>query len=419
MIGVDIVKVSRIADLKNKEKFLEKVFTKSELSYIAKKKNRDETIAGFFAAKEAISKVFGTGIGKISFYDMEIFHDTLGKPYVELTEEGQKKLYKLGLSQIELSISHEKDFAIATAIGVSREYKNRGKLFYQADMAMSLLKRDRYGHKGNYGKVCIIGGSEGMLGSIYMSGLAAFRAGSGLVYNMVPREISNVLQIKAVEQIVISIEDEGKSHFSKASINSIIKRINDFDAIAIGPGMGRHTDNLKIIEAVLEKFKGHLVIDADGLNALALDKSILLKAKNRPILTPHLKEFERLVDRPIKDIIKNKKEIAQNFARKYNCILLVKGPDTLITDGSVYYLNNTGNPGMATAGSGDILTGIIASFLGQGYNDLLSARLGAYIHGLSGDLTREEFGETGMIASDMIVNISKAIKALQEMNDEL
>lgn len=419
MLGVDIVKVSRITNLKSKEKFLEKVFTKGELSYIEKKKNKDETIAGFFAAKEAISKVFGTGIGKISFYDMEIFHDDLGKPKVELTEAGQKKLYKLGLSQIELSISHEKDFAIATAIGVSREYKNRGKFFYQADMAMSLLKRDRYGHKGNYGKICIIGGSEGMLGSVYMSGLAAFRTGSGLVYNMVPRGISDLLQIKAIEQIVISIEDEGKKHFSKASINPMIKRVNDFDALAIGPGMGRHPDNLKIIDAVLESFKGHLVIDADGLNALALDKSVLLKAQKRPILTPHLKEFERLVDRPIKEIIKNKKEIAQNFARKYNCILLVKGADTLITDGSVYYLNNTGNPGMATAGSGDILTGIIASFLGQGYNDLLSARLGAYIHGLSGDLTREEFGEAGMIASDMIVNISKAIKALQEINDEL
>lgn len=419
MVGVDIVKIDRIDNLESKDHFIQRVFSKKEREYIEKREYSSQTIAGMFAAKEAILKVFGTGFGEISFNDIEILHDDKGKPIVRLSEKAKEYLKKGGLGNITVSISHENEYAIATATGENKKYKKRKDIKYQADLAMSILKRDKYGHKGNYGKVGIIGGSTGMVGSVYLSSSASFRTGSGLVYLLVPKSIKDVLQIKCVEQIVIPIEDDNTGHFTENSIDDLLREIKKLDAIAVGPGMGSNDANVKILRAILKNVDKPMVIDADGLNRISKDISMLDNKKVKPIFTPHEVEMARLIKSNALNVKNNRVEIAQKFAKEKDVILLLKGYETIITDGRIYYFNASGNPGMATAGSGDILTGIILSFIGQNYQEFLSARLGAYVHGLAGDISKEKYGEAGMIASDMLVNIAKAMKLLMEISDEL
>ena len=420
MLGIDIVKVDRIGKLNSRDNFIKKIFSNDEKKYLEKKNYSNETIAGMFACKEAVLKVLGVGIGSINFSEIEILHEESGKPYVRLSEKAKKILRNKSLSEnLEISISHEREFRIGVCIGKYKIENIEDELTFQYDLAMSILKRDKAAHKGNYGKVGIIGGKKGMTGSVFLSSLAALRTGSGLVYLLVPESISEILEMKCVEQIILPIEDQGKGFFIKESLVPLLKEIKTLDAIAIGPGMGTYKDNVYILKELLSKVDIPIVVDADGLNRIAKDLSILKNRKSKIIITPHEQEFARLCNTTARDIRNNRLKYSQDFAKKYNIIVLLKGHETIVTDGELIYINNTGNPSMATAGSGDVLTGSILSFLGQGYNPLLAARLGAYIHGLSGDISKNILGENGVIASDIAFNITRAMKYLEEKKNEL
>lgn len=417
--GVDIIKISRIESLiKEKgDKFLKRIFTEEEIKYIQSKNISPQTIAGLFAVKEAISKSLGTGIGKVNFKDIEIFHDVKGKPYVKLYGEGLEISRSLGMDKFHISISHEDEYAVALAIIEGKGVKNEIKV---PEGIKSLLpRREKNSHKGSFGRVGIIAGSTGMTGASYLSTMAALRTGSGLVYAIVPRGIEDIISIKLVEAIIKPVEDDGTSHFTKNSYNDIKKIIKDMDVIALGPGIGVDEERIGLVKQILLNFDGPIVLDADGINCLSKAEvsSILLNRKAKTVITPHLGELSRILNFSIKEVQENLTEYSKLLSGKYNIITVVKGANTIVVDGNEeIYINSTGNPGMATAGSGDILTGIISSLIGQGIDPYEAAVLGVYCHGLAGDLAKKDKGEYGMISRDILDNIPYSIKNVEKNN---
>lgn len=410
--GVDIVKVSRIEKLmdKHRDAFLNKVFRKEEIQYIESKKYNPQTVAGLFAAKEAISKLLGSGIGKVNFKHMEISHDESGKPHVLLHDLGDDILKVLKVNNIEVSISHERDYAIAYAIG---ESLNESRNIHVPDRIRSILpKRKKDSHKGTYGKVGVIAGKKGMTGAAYLATMAALRTGSGLVYAIVPDSISEILSIKLIEAIVKPVDDRQKGHFVADSLKEIVEIIKDMDVIAIGPGIGVNQETVQVVKNILLNYEKTVVLDADGLNCLAeIGLDILYRRRGDTIITPHPGEMSSLTGVNTGEIQKKRIEYSTELSNRYNITVVLKGSGTIvISPNEEVYINTTGNPGMATAGSGDVLTGIITSLVGQNISTYESAVLGVYLHGLAGDLAKTEKGEYGMIARDILNNIPNSIK---------
>ncbi|WP_207289594.1 NAD(P)H-hydrate dehydratase [Senegalia massiliensis] len=407
-VGIDIVKIHRIEDIldKKRDSFLNKIFTTEEKQYIKEKKYSPQTIAGLFSAKESISKAIGTGIGKVSFKDIEISHDKFGKPIVIINE----KVKSFGISKIDLTITHEIDYAVSFA---KVNFKINDNIIEIPEELKGLLtKRNPESHKGDYGKVLIIGGSRGMTGSVTLSSKSAMRTGSGLVYTMVPEYLETIMSIKLTEEIVKIAKDNGKGYFIKKSLEEILNNTKDKDVLAIGPGMGTFEDNIYLLREIIKNINIPLVIDADGLNSLSTDIDILKNKKNSIVITPHLGEMARLLDKSIKEIENNRVYYAKHISNKYNIVTVLKGSNTIVSYKDEIYINNSGNPGMAKAGSGDVLTGIIISLIGQGLEPFNAAKLAVYIHGLAGDFARDKKGEHSMIASDIVDSIGDAINFL-------
>ena len=417
--GVDIVKVSRIKDLVSKKQysFLNKIFTEYEMDYIEGKNNNVRTISGIFASKEAISKVLGAGIGKVNWKDIEIFHSPKGKPIVRLYAEGLRLCKKLGINSIHLSISHENEYAIAFAVGEGEKYK---KPISIPDSVKGLLpKRDKDSHKGTFGRVGIMAGSTGMTGAAYLSTMAALRAGSGLVYSIAPKGIGEILSIKLIEAIIKPVEDDNTGCFTLNSFGEIKRIIEDLDVLAIGPGIGVDEQRMELVEKILLGYKKPVILDADGINCVSRGNlDIFLNRKGVTIITPHLGELSRLLKVDIKEIQKNPLKYSKYASNKYNIIVVLKGANTIVSNSNgETYINTSGNPGMATAGSGDVLTGIIASLVGQGVKPYEAAMLGVYFHGLAGDLAKSDKGEYGMIARDILDNIPYALCQTEDPYD--
>ncbi len=256
--------------------------------------------------------------------------------------------------------------------------------------------RYKTGHKGTFGKVLVIAGSLGFEGAALLTGESSLKTGSGLVKLMVFENIYETVSSN-VRELITDI----------LTIDNIEKNIKDYNVIVIGPGLGQGEVQKEIVSYLLKNANCPIVIDADGLNNLKLTD--LKDVKNDIILTPHPGEFSRLINKSISEIQSNRIKLTKEFAKEYNVNLLLKGASTLIVDkkGKVT-INTTGNNGMATAGSGDVLTGIIASLAGQGLELYQSGVLGAYLHGLAGDLAKNDLGDYSLLASDIINNISPA-----------
>lgn len=244
---------------------------------------------------------------------------------------------------------------------------------------------------------------------------AAMRSGAGLVTLGIPQSLGSALiKIKAKEVMLLPLPETKEKTVSATAYKKIIGFAKICDVFVVGPGL---TQN-KSTQALARRFAAHInkpmVIDADGLNALVGHLNILPSTKNRQlitILTPHPGEMARLLGIKINEVQKNRKNIAKKFAKDYKVTLVLKGHNTLVADDKGnFYINKTGNPGMSTAGSGDVLTGMIAAFLGQGLDAFSSAKYAAYLHGLAGDLAAKEKTQIGMIASDIIDKIPEAIK---------
>ena len=387
-IGIDIVENARIKEVysKHDDKFLEKMFTKLEIDYIKSRNNSIETISGLFSAKESVAKALGKGFGPdVNFHDIEIRHEESGAPYA---------IYK-GM-KMSISISNEKDYSISIAISDS------GVNFVIPDEIINIvIPRDKYGHKGTFGKTMVIAGSLGMLGAGYLSSNAALKSGCGLVYHYVPDEILDAMSLKQVEVIVKRYTD-------------LMNDYENMDSILVGPGIGigkaNYNKNLAMLKEIIKTDK-KVLIDADGLTILAENMDLLEESNADIIMTPHFGEFQRLMGRTIskdEDLL----DISINFAKENSCVLVQKGHNTIVTNGSEFYVNHTGNSGMATAGSGDVLSGIISGLLAQGYETFEAAKLGVYIHGLSGDIAAEKKSEHSMVASDILECLGQAFKLI-------
>ncbi|MCY6957538.1 NAD(P)H-hydrate dehydratase [Clostridium brassicae] len=241
-------------------------------------------------------------------------------------------------------------------------------------------KRRIYDHKGSFGRVNIIAGSNGLTGAAYITTQAAVRSGSGLVTLCCMENIQHTMSIKLTEAMTVSYKDS-------KSLNDLLKKS---DVIAIGPGMGNSEATFKTLSNVLDIAECPLVIDADGINVLNGKLSLLKNTKCKIVLTPHFGEMSRLTGKSIEEIKKNRIEISKKFAEEYGVVLLLKGYNTIITDGKRLLVNPTGNSAMASGGMGDCLTGIIASLIGQGLEPFQATYVGAYIHGYCGDKLSEK-----------------------------
>lgn len=273
------------------------------------------------------------------------------------------------------------------------------------DVLVILPDRDKNAHKGDFGKILLLCGSRGYTGAAYLTAVGALRSGAGLVYLGVPESIYAIEAVKLNEAIVFPLPDEG-GKLSAAALQEIRKLISKMDAVLIGCGLGQSEGTMAVLEAVLREFIGPVVVDADGINLLAGHMDILRERHAPTILTPHAGEFARIGGDSTADRVTE----TRRFAREYACILLLKGHETVISDGEETYVNQTGNPGMAVGGSGDLLSGIIVSLLGQGIEPLKAAACGAWLHGKAGDLCAETIGQYGMLPTDMVEVLPRLLK---------
>ena len=257
-------------------------------------------------------------------------------------------------------------------------------------------------HKGIQGHALLIGGSYGKMGSITLSSKAAIKTGCGLVTAFIPKCGCEIMQITIPEVMVVT--DKMKKFISNIIFDIVPK------AIGIGPGLGQEMATQKALHEFLKSNKVPLVIDADALNILSINKNWLTLLPEKTIITPHLKELERLIGKWNSDQEKIQK--TTDFSEKYKLIIVMKGAPTMIIDGQNCYENSTGNAALATAGSGDVLTGIITSLLAQSYEPLDAAIIGVYLHGLTADIALPKTGFQSFIASDIIANIGNAFLTL-------
>lgn len=275
-----------------------------------------------------------------------------------------------------------------------------------------LLRRQPNVHKNTFGHVLILAGSQRMLGAAALTGLAAMRCGAGLVSIGIPQSLNAVLQKKISNVIMtLPLKETRNQSLTFSAYGQIKKSFSSYNALAIGPGLSRHPGTQKLISKIIAASPVPLIIDADAINALSGNLQTLLKTKTLKILTPHSGEMSRLIQKSKDFIEHNREETAHAFAEEYHCVLLLKGAKTVVAaPGKKIYTNTTGNAGMATAGSGDVLTGMIAAFVAQGISGFEAARWGAYLHGKAGDLAAQAKTRLSLIASDIIDYIPKAVR---------
>jgi len=289
------------------------------------------------------------------------------------------------------------------------------ELTEKRSLMKSFEKRQKDSHKGTYGHLFIIAGSVGKTGAAVMAAKAALKTGAGLVTVGTPQSCLPMVARGSVELMTEPLAETEEKTISAEALPRALALIKGKDALLIGPGISSQSSTAGFFAKLIPEVKLPLVIDADGLNILSLKPELLKRLPKTAILTPHPGEFARLVGLPLRDVIKRKLELAPAFAQKHGVLLVLKGYRTLVCapDGRTF-VNPTGNPGMATGGSGDVLSGMIASFLMQDKEALQAALAAVYLHGLSGDLAAEKIGERALVASDLIRFLPAALKALED-----
>jgi NAD(P)H-hydrate epimerase len=274
-------------------------------------------------------------------------------------------------------------------------------------------KRQEDTHKGDYGRVLVIAGSLGMSGAAYLCSQAAMISGCGLVELAAPKSINTILETKTTEVITYPQEETKEGTLNIKAFDSLMQLSQKADIVAIGCGLKNHTQVKNLVKKLIKNLDLPLVIDADAINSIADNVSLLKEAKRDIIITPHPGEMARLIKANTNAVQSERIKLAKRFSLKYNVITVLKGHQTVVVDKvGDEYVNTTGNPGMATAGAGDVLTGMIASFIAQGLKPFGAAKLGVYLHGLSGDIAASRKGQVSLIASDILECIPKAIEKI-------
>ena len=305
-----------------------------------------------------------------------------------------------------------------------RDKKIKVNLITKEEISSYLKPRKPDTHKGTYGHLLVIAGSVGMTGAATLTSQAAslcfgaLRSGVGLVTLAIPESLNEIMEVKLTEGMTLPLPETKKKTLSLLAEKKIIEFSKKANALALGPGLSTNKETQQLVRNLIGKISYPMVIDADALNALAGHLSILrsrIQDLGSRIITPHPGEMARLIGKKAKEVQENRIKIAGDFARKYKVIVILKGAGTVISDpeGNIY-INPTGNPGMASAGVGDVLTGMIGSFLAQRREPLEAAKTGVYLHGLAGDLAAQEKGEESLIASDLLKKLPQVFKQMKK-----
>ncbi|MDO5716523.1 MAG: NAD(P)H-hydrate dehydratase [Tissierellia bacterium] len=372
-LGVDLIRISRIEDLIRRKglSFVQ--------SMVASKASQPETLAGIFAAKEALSKALGVGLNRSILREAEVKKNHLGKPYIVF----RHRVY-------DLSISHDGDYAIAFVSGDSH-------VLLEREMVEKLPPRDTKGNKKTFGRLAIVGGSSSMVGCMTLAAEAGLRTGAGYVHLYVPSEIKEILQIKTTEAIVHVLDDP--------------THLGNYEALAMGPGMERPIP--KLMEEITERNRP-VVMDADGLRWLK-ESTFFPK---QLIVTPHHGEASRLLDVSEEEIGADPLSYAKKISKKFSCVCVLKGAPTYVVYLDRIYVNTTGNEGMGTAGSGDVLTGMIGAFLAGGASLWDAAVAGVYFHGLSADEMTRTIGRRSCKAGDIVEGLKILFREVEQWGKE-
>ncbi|HVH66113.1 MAG TPA: NAD(P)H-hydrate dehydratase [Candidatus Acidoferrum sp.] len=448
-VGVDVAAIPRIADAHRRfgERFLHKFLTDREIVYCG---GSPERWAGRWAAKEAIGKAMATGIARPSMRDVEILPSDDGRPHVRVAPDTT-----LTGHDIDVSIAHDGHFAVAVAVipemlkAASPDPSNARSappalLAWAGGPGLPVTEREpvdlptreildlpsagreprpegfklparpRDGHKGTFGTVVILAGSQGFTGAAYLASMGAARSGAGLVRLLVAQSIYPILAEKCTEVIVGPVPEIAPGVVGHASLSGVLRGFAGADAGVIGPGIGRDTSTRRLIEDLVPRVPAPLVLDADALNLLSEHRSILPRLSPQIILTPHPAEFGRLAGLETSAVQKDRRGLASRFAKIWNKVVVLKGADTVIAapDGRIT-LNEVSTPALASGGTGDVLAGVIAGLMAQGLQPFEAAVTGVHLHSLAGVDLEASIGQAGVLASDLLLQIPRVMERLR------
>lgn len=291
--------------------------------------------------------------------------------------------------------------------------KIRWNILESGSIKKTLKPRQANSHKGSFGHVFVLAGSTGKTGAAAFASLGAMSGGAGLVTLGIPKSLNPIMARKLTEVMTMPLPESIPGVFGYEAFDEIAKFIKDKEVVALGPGLTTHESVRKLVLSIVRQSPIPLVIDADGINCLTGNTAVLKRAKAQIVITPHPGEMARLVGMTTKDVQADRIGIASRFAKTHKVIVALKGVRTIIAEPSGrIFINPTGNPGMATAGTGDVLAGMIGGFIAQGYNTLDAANTAVYLHGLAGDEVAKKRGEIGMMATDILNILPQVINSL-------
>ncbi len=405
-IGVDAVSVERIALAVKRSGtgFLTKVYTPAEIAYCA---GNTERLAGRWAAKEAVIKCFdGTGIC-FPRKRIEVLPGPLGAPRVKLLGADARGAH------VEVSITHHSGLAVATSHLEMQEDDIEDLL--PAPDAVVLPPRPKDAHKGTFGTVVVIAGSMGFTGAAYLTSTAAARTGAGLVRLLIGESIYPILAAKVTEVMATPVAEVAPGAIGHAAHDSVLRHLQDAEAAVIGPGLGRDRSTWRLVVDLAMHAECPLVIDADGLNALADAPRTRRKLGPRRILTPHPGEMARLTGKTLDQIAADRQGAARRAAKEWGAVVVLKGAKTVVAHPDGRWSEDPHEvPALATGGTGDVLAGIIGALVAQGSDAFGAAVTGVYIHAAAGRRVAQRLGDSGLLAGDLLPEIPLVMNVLRQ-----
>ena len=403
-IGVDAVSVDRIALAVRRSGpgFLGTVYTPAELAYCA---GNNERLAGRWAAKEAVIKCFdGTGIC-FPRRRIEVLPGPMGAPRVRLLGDERG-------ARVEVSITHHSGLAVATS---HLEMPEAMADLLPAPDAVVLPDRPKDAHKGTFGTVVVLAGSLGFTGAAYLTATAAARSGAGLVRLLVGETIYPILAAKVTEVMATPVSEVAPGVIGHAAHDSVVRHMADATAAVIGPGLGRDRSTWRLIVDLALHVECPLVIDADALNALADSPRSKRKLGPRRVLTPHPGEMARLTGKTIESIAADRQGSARRAAKDWGAVVVLKGAHTVVAHPDGRLSEDPHEvPALATGGTGDVLAGVIGALMAQGSDPFSAAVTGVYVHAAAGRRLAQRLGDSGVVASDLLLEIPQVMHVLRQ-----
>jgi NAD(P)H-hydrate epimerase len=384
------------------ERFLARSFTPDELAYC---RGNPERLAGRWAAKEAIIKCFDRTPICFPRGRIEVLSRSSGAPVVRLLGDDTRQ------AVVEVSITHHSGVAVATAF---LEMPDSTDELPPRPTAVVMPPRPETAHKGTFGSVVAIAGSVGFTGAAYLCANAAARTGAGTVRLLVAEGIYQILATKCVEVMATPLREVSRGALGPSALEAVTRYLEKASSCLLGPGLGQSRSTWRLVHRLVPAVPCPLVVDADGLNALAAEKRLLGRLGKDRVLTPHPGEMSRLTGRPISEVERDRRATASAAAREWGAVVVLKGAHTIVAgpDGELSEDPHE-VPALATGGTGDVLGGVIAGLLAQGLDAYRAAVTGVYVHAEAGRRISERLGSSGLLASDLLLEVPLVMKSLR------